>query len=186
MKGSSYIQQNVKSLQEEFPEVDGSIVSDVYYNCDKDCELARNELYQISGKRRKEEPALIAKGKFVIEELEGDLFGVEEKFSLCHCVSEDLAMGKGIAVLFKEKFGGIKNLRDQKGTIGNGAFLKVSERYVFYLITKAKYFNKPTLKDLKDSITWMRDHCVEKKIKCLAMPKVRILFCFDKNVEKIF
>ena len=30
-----------------------------------------------------------------------------------HCVSEDLRMGKGIAVLFKKKFGGVEELQAQ-------------------------------------------------------------------------
>src|SRR5256885_135302 len=35
------------------------------------------------------------------DELTGDLFNCAANSSLCHCVSVDLAMGKGIAKLFK-------------------------------------------------------------------------------------
>lgn len=39
----------------------------------------------------------------------GDLF--ESRDSLAHCVSECLAMGKGVATGFKELFGGVNDLK---------------------------------------------------------------------------
>ena len=51
--------------------------------------------------------------KMTYSEIKGDLFGCPKEFSLAHCVSADLAMGKGIATLFKEKFKGVGNLKDQ-------------------------------------------------------------------------
>lgn len=44
----------------------------------------------------------------------GDLFSCSEKDALAHCVSADFRMGKGIAVLFKQKFGGVQELKDQR------------------------------------------------------------------------
>ena len=51
--------------------------------------------------------------KLVFKEVNGDLFECPGTCSLAHCVSEDLAMGKGVAKLFKEKFGGVSVLRAQ-------------------------------------------------------------------------
>ena len=45
--------------------------------------------------------------------MKGDLFGCPETSSLAHCISEDIRMGKGIAVIFKNKFGGIQDLKNQ-------------------------------------------------------------------------
>ena len=45
--------------------------------------------------------------------MKGDLFDCPETDSLVHCVSEDLRMGKGIAVTFKKKFGGVEELEAQ-------------------------------------------------------------------------
>uniref|UniRef100_A0A3B3X625 Macro domain-containing protein n=1 Tax=Poecilia mexicana TaxID=48701 RepID=A0A3B3X625_9TELE len=39
-----------------------------------------------------------------IKYVTGDLFSAPNQESLAHCVSEDLRMGKGIAVLFKKNF----------------------------------------------------------------------------------
>ena len=46
-------------------------------------------------------------------EVKGDLFSCPPTSSLAHCVSEDMAMGKGVAVLFKKEFGGVGELKAQ-------------------------------------------------------------------------
>ena len=43
---------------------------------------------------------------------QGDLFDVSTDWSFCHCVSQDFAMSKGIAVKFRQKFGKIKELKN--------------------------------------------------------------------------
>ena len=58
-----------------------------------------------------------------ISEIQGDLFSCPSQFSLVHCVSADLAMGKGIATLFKKKFGGVAELRAQGELACAGWFL---------------------------------------------------------------
>jgi hypothetical protein len=50
-------------------------------------------------------------GKFVLKEINGDLFSATT--SLAHCVGADLKMGMGIAVMFKKMFGGEDELRRQ-------------------------------------------------------------------------
>lgn len=51
--------------------------------------------------------------KLQLSEVKGDLFSCPDSASLVHCVSEDLHMGKGIATLFKQKFGGVGELKSQ-------------------------------------------------------------------------
>ena len=51
--------------------------------------------------------------KLQLSEVKGDLFSCSDSASLVHCVSEDLHMGKGIATLFKQKFGGVGELKSQ-------------------------------------------------------------------------
>jgi hypothetical protein len=48
---------------------------------------------------------------FHLLELYGDLFTCTPTTSLAHCVSVCLAMGKGVAVAFKEQFGGVNELK---------------------------------------------------------------------------
>lgn len=109
---------------------------------------------------------------FSLEELSGDLFG-STGTSLCHCVSQCLTMGKGIAVEFKRRFGGVDKLRIQDGLIGGGAVLQQeSGHYVYYLITKARYFHKPTMDTLRSSLHWMRQHAKEHGVFSIAMPRI--------------
>lgn len=51
--------------------------------------------------------------RMILKEVTGDLFSCPPTDSLAHCISEDCRMGKGIAVLFKEKFGGVNELLHQ-------------------------------------------------------------------------
>lgn len=48
-----------------------------------------------------------------IVELKGDLFSVPSNVALAHCVSADMQMSKGIAVLFRDKFKNVENLKKQ-------------------------------------------------------------------------
>lgn len=78
----------------------------------------------------------------------GDLFAAGPDISLAHCVSRDLEMGKGIAVRFKNLFGRVDELRAQEKDVGQVAVLPPlvdgDKRHIFYLITKERYFGKPT------------------------------------------
>ena len=46
-------------------------------------------------------------------EQQGDLFGCPRTHSMAHCISQDCRMGKGVAVAFKTKFGGVQDLLKQ-------------------------------------------------------------------------
>lgn len=108
-----------------------------------------------------------------LEEIVGDLFtGSDQSDSLCHCVSEDFAMGKGIAVLFKNKFGGVTSLKQQNAKVGSIAVLSKDDRFIYYLITKAKYWHKPTMCDLEGSLRSLRTHCEANNVSQLSMPRI--------------
>ncbi|XP_033925662.1 ADP-ribose glycohydrolase OARD1 isoform X4 [Melopsittacus undulatus] len=65
--------------------------------------------------------------------VKGDLFTCPPQDALAHCISEDCRMGAGIARLFKEKFGGVQELLDQKKKTGEVAVLQRDDRYIYYL-----------------------------------------------------
>lgn len=54
-----------------------------------------------------------SQNKARIVELKGDLFSVSSDVALAHCVSADMHMSKGIAVLFRDKFKNVDNLKKQ-------------------------------------------------------------------------
>jgi hypothetical protein len=76
-------------------------------------------------------------GRLSFEQKQGDLFSCEPHSALVHCVSVDLAMGKGIATLFKSKFGGVAELKAQKKQVGDVAVLKRDGRWVYYLVSRS-------------------------------------------------
>jgi len=57
----------------------------------------------------------------------GDLLSSDNTDSICHCVSEDLQMSKGIALLFKDKFGRVDELKRQNAKTGGLAVLHIEQ-----------------------------------------------------------
>jgi hypothetical protein len=83
-------------------------------------------------------------GQWTLKEIIGDLFSCSGSDSLCHCISKDYKLGKGIAKIFRDKFGRIDELKRSGSDIGGIAILKDNERYIYNLITKNKYSDKLT------------------------------------------
>ncbi|XP_025019031.1 O-acetyl-ADP-ribose deacetylase 1 isoform X3 [Python bivittatus] len=98
-----------------------------------------------------------------IKYVQGDLFTCPKTDSLAHCISEDCHMSAGIAAIFKKMFGGIQDLLNQHKKTGDVAVLKRETRYVYYLITKNKYFHKPTYDNLQKSLEAMKIHCLKNE-----------------------
>ena len=106
----------------------------------------------------------------MITEIKGDLFKSDK--SLAHCVSKDLKMGKGIALIFRNTFKEIDNLKSQNKGLYEVAYIKVDDRYIFYMITKERYYYKPTYNSLKNTLIELKRLCVELKVKEIAMPRI--------------
>lgn len=107
-----------------------------------------------------------------------DLFSVSDDFYLAHCISADLAMGKGIAVQFNRIFNMRNRLFSQFGThfvtewdSGNHGFC-IREDRVFNLITKRNYWDKPTYENLESALIEMKEQMKFLNYKNLAMPKI--------------
>jgi hypothetical protein len=107
-----------------------------------------------------------------IIEVYGDLMTATD--SLCHCVSACMAMGKGIAVLFRQAFGQVDVLKNQRVGVGGVAILQDPERgrFIYYLVTKPKYSDKPTYDTLAASLTAMREHMLAHGITSVSMPEL--------------
>eukprot|EP00457_Paulinella_chromatophora_P002813 gb/GEZN01002818.1/.p1 GENE.gb/GEZN01002818.1/~~gb/GEZN01002818.1/.p1 ORF type:complete len:763 (-),score=186.35 gb/GEZN01002818.1/:67-2139(-) len=83
-----------------------------------------------------------------------------------------MAMGKGIAIHFKSRFGQIEKLKEQNVKTGGVAFLCDKGRYVYYLVTKAKYWKKPTYSTVKQSLQAMCAHMLQHGQTSLWMPRI--------------
>jgi O-acetyl-ADP-ribose deacetylase (regulator of RNase III) len=109
-------------------------------------------------------------GQASIVEVTGDLMTARD--SLCHCVSECLAMGKGIAVLFKQQFGRVDELKQQRVGVGGAAVLAAESRFIYYLVTKPRFFDKPTYASLGASLTVMLQHMQQNGVRSVSMPEI--------------
>lgn len=113
----------------------------------------------------------------ILREEQGDLFAEEilREYSLCHCVSSDFALGAGIAKIFA-KMGVKKKLLEQypKQWQGRGycLFTETDSVLVANLVTKERYFHKPTLETLRQALEDLCKQALDRGLKKLAMPKI--------------
>jgi O-acetyl-ADP-ribose deacetylase (regulator of RNase III) len=82
------------------------------------------------------------------------------------------AMSAGIAVKFSNLFGGKDELKNQNVNIGEVAWLYRNDRYIYYLVTKENYWNKPTYDNFRTSIRNLFILCVKHDVKSLSIPKL--------------
>jgi len=108
-----------------------------------------------------------------------DLFTVGNDYALAHCISSDFALGAGIALKFRQ-MGVADLLRTQypnplrRKSIGCCliTYLKDQDRYVFNLVTKERYFHKPTYANLRNSLLYLKISIRDMPIDKIAMPLI--------------
>jgi hypothetical protein len=114
----------------------------------------------------------------------GDLFNSNN--NLAHCVSADMAMSKGIALTFRNKFGRVDELIKQDKSIGSAPFLIYNSKLIYYLVTKEKYWMKPSIETLELCLVNMRNHMLVNNINHISIPKLgcgldRLKWCEVKD-----
>lgn len=110
-------------------------------------------------------------------EIKKDLFSIDKSYTLVHCISEDCAMGAGIAVNFDKKFKNMK--RDVSYTLTKNdlhypiSILFLGENQnVINMITKKRYYHKPTYDNFEQALEDVVSLCKKYEITKLAMPKI--------------
>lgn len=108
------------------------------------------------------------------QEIKGDLFKVSEDYFLVHCISQDCKMGAGIAVEFVKRNPNMRNtLQKMNPKIGEALYYNLEGVHgVINLITKERYFNKPTREDFNESIIDLKMVTLSYDVKKLAMPLI--------------
>ena len=111
-------------------------------------------------------------------ERHGNIFAVTQEYTKVQCISEDAAMGCGIAKQFVNIYGYNfkKYVMDKIAMDGlvhpNIIFYPYATPPVINLISKKYYNNKPTLDDLKICIDLMKRFCIDNNINKLVMPRI--------------
>lgn len=107
-----------------------------------------------------------------------DLFSVSEDYYLAHCISADFGMGKGIVVEFNKRFDMKRKLQSKYPDYLNQWHHKnyegdcILEGRVLNLITKERYFHKPTYDSLTTALVVCGVTCLNNGIKKIAMPVI--------------
>ena len=63
-------------------------------------------------------------------------------------------------------------MRRQCIGVGDVGVLRRDGRYVYYLVTKEKYHDKPSMSSLKAALSAMRGRIVANDVRRLAMPQI--------------
>lgn len=107
-----------------------------------------------------------------------DLFSVPKDYYLAHCISADFGMGKGIVVEFNKRFN-MKNTLQTKypdfinqWTHNRWLYQCILEGRVFNLVTKERYFHKPTYESLYGSLLIMKRLAIQNGVTKIAMPTI--------------
>ena len=107
-----------------------------------------------------------------IEIVKKDLFTMPQGYYLAHCISADFKLGAGIAKMFDSVY----NMRNKLITSNVGYNFIDGDAIlidnVFNLVTKEKYWHKPTYSSISFAINCMADICKQRGITKLAMPKI--------------
>ena len=112
----------------------------------------------------------------IINEITQDLFQVPQGYYLAHCISGDYALGAGIAKKFNEVYNMRSKLhrdyaiQSEKKSANVGRALLVDN--VFNLVTKERYFHKPTYDELYNALMDMQEQCQDFGIEKLAIPLI--------------
>lgn len=108
-------------------------------------------------------------------EQRGNVFEMDKKYKLAHCISKDCAMGAGIAIEFDKRFPKMKQMIKQ-AILDNNIPYPITMFFIqdgiFNLITKERYFHKPSYNSITIAINQMAAICKQEEIKYLAMPRI--------------
>ena len=121
---------------------------------------------QVTTSRSKEKLDEPVKTKFFeLIHKNGNLF--ESKDSLAHCKSSEFKMTAGIDRSFKRKF----PYNFPESTNSPLFVQQLDDRFIYHLVTKKRFFQKPTYDSLRQSLEAMTSHANKHKVSQISMPK---------------
>lgn len=106
----------------------------------------------------------------IIREEQRDLFSVDHGYYFAHCISGDFALGAGVALQFDKIYNMKKKLKSKYGSTEDNCCILVDN--VFNLVTKKRYFYKPTYESLTEALEEMRDNIIDLEIEKIAIPRI--------------
>lgn len=103
-----------------------------------------------------------------------DLFEAGAGHSKAHCVSADLALGAGVAKQFRVRYGAPRPGTQPR--VGDCVVQNVVDddepAFVFHLVTKERFWHKPSLATLRSALAALRDALRERALTEVWMPRI--------------
>ena len=96
---------------------------------------------------------------------------------IAHCVSSDFKMGKGLASAIARCYPAIQEMRQRPlNHFPPGSMVAYfdhrSHKFIYNLVTKHRFFHKPSYETLELSLQALRHHLERNKVQDLAIPKL--------------
>ena len=95
--------------------------------------------------------------------------------AIAHCISADAKMSKGFAETICRKMNGLQEIcRRAKATVGSALpyWDPESNNLISNLVTKSKFYEKPTLDNFRVSLEKMKGHALLNNITKISMLKI--------------
>ena len=103
------------------------------------------------------------------EEVKKNIFDLKG-YKLAHCISSDLKMGAGIAVPMAKKYKLRNGIANTELCTKHPTCIYCND--VFNLITKSKYYGKPTYDTIREALLKMKELVISNEVDKIAMPKI--------------
>ena len=98
----------------------------------------------------------------------------QANIAIAHCISADAKMSKGFAETICRKVNGLREYcRKTKSTVGSVIpdWDRESNNFIYNLVTKSKFFEKPTIDSLRNSLKNVKGHALLNNINKILMLK---------------
>ena len=127
------------------------------------------------------------------QEIKGNLFDAPQNSYLVHCISADFALGAGIATEFNKRFDERRLLKEkypkfpiiyQKLCATGQTGTCIVEGKVCNLVTKEKYWHKPTMQSMKDALRILKKKVPNDAMLSMPMIGAGLDRLSWENVEK--
>ena len=99
---------------------------------------------------------------------------IQQPISIGHCISADAKMSKGFADFLSHKLPGLRpTCKKAKLFVGQvfPFWDSTSRRYIYNLVTKQRFFDKPDLSTLLTTLEAMKFHAAMHGVTTIAIPK---------------
>lgn len=105
-----------------------------------------------------------------VTEFDESLFSQTD--NLASCISSDVEMSKGIALEFRNRFKHEERIKSQNPQVHEIVAIKENDKFIYYLVTKRNFWDKPSYDDLFKVVVLLREHLIKNDQKSICIPRL--------------